>query len=401
MQRFTLGFAAVAFALAGLVTIALPAQAASLTSAQIQSVIGLLQSFGVGSTTIMQVQSALTGSAVVSVSPLPSTVTSVCPTFSEDLGRGHSDKHSHGDAVSALQRFLESASSTGYSAGVTGYFGPETEGAVKAWQAAHGVPATGFVGPLTRAAITHACNPSHRDDTVPSANHSNISLSAQPTEGVAPLPVRFSTVGASSTQQYVLTYGDGSISGAFAGGSTTVHTYTKAGDYTATLSPYVACMYSTPRCEIAVMMLAQTHVVVTSTSSATSTATATTTPRIISLQPTSGAIGTQVTIGGSGFTGDNTILLNGAVAAKNVAAQPAIFHCPMIPAGSTTTTCGNYAQTLTFRVPDSMGPYCPAGQFCALYLLRVAPGAYALSVRNENGTSATSTFTVASSSAQE
>ncbi len=398
MQRFILGLAAAAFALTGLVTLALPAQAASLTSAQIQSVIGLLQSFGVASTTIMQVQSALTGSAVVSVSTAPAVGT-VCPTLSEDFGRGYSDKHSRGDAVSALQRFLEKARAD-YSAGVTGYFGPETEGAVKAWQAAHGVPATGFVGPLTRAAIAHACNSSHRDDAVPSAYHSSISLFAQPTIGEAPLPVRFSTSGASSTQQYILTYGDGSISGAFSGSSTIMHTYAKAGDYTATLSPYVACMYSTPRCEIAVMMLAQAHVIVTGTSSATSTV-ATTTPKIISVQPTVGAIGTQVTIGGNGFTGDNTVFFNGGVVAKSVAAKPAIFNCPMTPAGSTTTACGSYAQTLTFGVPGSMGPYCPAGQFCPLYLLRVTPGAYALSVQNENGASATSTFTVASSSAQE
>jgi hypothetical protein len=35
----------------------------------------------------------------------------------------------------------------------TGVFGPLTEAAVKLYQAAHGVPATGFVGPLTRAAL--------------------------------------------------------------------------------------------------------------------------------------------------------------------------------------------------------------------------------------------------------
>lgn len=35
----------------------------------------------------------------------------------------------------------------------TGYFGPITLAAVKAYQAAHGVPATGFVGPLTRAEL--------------------------------------------------------------------------------------------------------------------------------------------------------------------------------------------------------------------------------------------------------
>jgi hypothetical protein len=35
----------------------------------------------------------------------------------------------------------------------TGYFGPLTEAAVKLYQAAHGIPTTGFVGPLTRAQL--------------------------------------------------------------------------------------------------------------------------------------------------------------------------------------------------------------------------------------------------------
>lgn len=40
-----------------------------------------------------------------------------------------------------------------FTATPTGYFGPITESAVKAYQSAHGIPSTGFVGPLTRAQL--------------------------------------------------------------------------------------------------------------------------------------------------------------------------------------------------------------------------------------------------------
>jgi len=64
---------------------------------------------------------------------------------------------STGPSVVALQTTLISA---GYSipaiasgAAAKGYFGAQTQAAVKLYQAAHGVPNTGFVGPLTRAAL--------------------------------------------------------------------------------------------------------------------------------------------------------------------------------------------------------------------------------------------------------
>src|SRR5882724_12177372 len=64
---------------------------------------------------------------------------------------------STGSDVVNLQTMLISA---GYSipsiasgAAAKGYFGSQTQAAVKAYQAAHDVPSTGFVGPLTRAAL--------------------------------------------------------------------------------------------------------------------------------------------------------------------------------------------------------------------------------------------------------
>lgn len=73
-------------------------------------------------------------------------------TFSTNLTVG-----STGPAVVALQTALIAQGynipSIASGAATKGYFGAQTQAAVKAYQAAHGVPATGFVGPLTRAAL--------------------------------------------------------------------------------------------------------------------------------------------------------------------------------------------------------------------------------------------------------
>lgn len=69
-------------------------------------------------------------------------------TFSTTLKRGY-----RGPAVVALQQFLNTKGNTGYPVPVTGYFGPRTEAAVKAFQVAQGIPATGKVWTRTLAAM--------------------------------------------------------------------------------------------------------------------------------------------------------------------------------------------------------------------------------------------------------
>ncbi|OYV26774.1 MAG: hypothetical protein B7W98_02955, partial [Parcubacteria group bacterium 20-58-5] len=125
-------------------TFALSAQAAGLTSTQVQSILSLLSSFGADSATIANVNAALTGA--------PSTTTTTTTTsasscsFTKDL-----TVKSSGSEVTCLQQALIAA---GYSipAGATGYFGAQTVAAVSAWQKAVGItPAAGYFGAISRA----------------------------------------------------------------------------------------------------------------------------------------------------------------------------------------------------------------------------------------------------------
>ena len=165
-----------------------------------------------------------------------------------------------------------------------------------------------------------------------------------------------------------------------------------------------SCYYSEPRCLIASRQTTPgTYNVSVQNSNGTSNATTftvtgetSTAPlQIISITPSSGQVGTTVTLGGNGFTSDNIIHFGGGAIA-HVAAAQAIFNCPMLPAGS-TGGCGAYSQTLIFTVPQSVGPYCAPGMACPMYLQLITPGTYNVYVENSNGTSNTVTFSVTGS----
>ncbi len=78
---------------------------------------------------------------------VPTVVTSTNFMFTSNLGYGMRSAD-----VVQLQNRLKMAGYFTYPTS-TGYFGPITRAAVKAYQTANGIPSTGFVGVLTRGAL--------------------------------------------------------------------------------------------------------------------------------------------------------------------------------------------------------------------------------------------------------
>ena len=284
MRLFAVKIAGLALVGVLVVGATMPVQASSLTSAQVSAVVNLLQAFGADASVIADVQLALGGQGTTVPSPVPyqtlipasTQLGQSCATFSSNLYQGVSDTQPGGD-VATLQSFL------GISP--TGYFGPITRSAVVEWQSTNGVSATGYVGPMTRAAIR--CSTDYTSTSngtiigtvsgtisnpVPTpTSTSNPSFSATPTSGAAPLAVTFTTNGLDPTGQYIIEYGDGSNSGqitvpacmnVYSCSVSTNHTYTAAGIHTAILSPYFACLYSTPLCMVPARILGSVTVTV-------------------------------------------------------------------------------------------------------------------------------------------
>ena len=148
------------------------ANAAALSAAQVEAVIGLLQSFGVDPATISQVQTDLGNQGSASTTPADYSTNantggetntgsgSSCAAISNGLHLGSDDHETNGD-VSRLQTFLKSDPSVYPEGLVTGYYGKATEDAVRRWQAALGIvsggdaSSTGYgaVGPKTRDSL--------------------------------------------------------------------------------------------------------------------------------------------------------------------------------------------------------------------------------------------------------
>jgi len=78
-----------------------------------------------------------------------------CYAYTRNLTIG-----SQGADVTALQDYLTGTGHFTFSGGSTGYFGPITQSAVSAWQAANGVsPTAGYFGPLSMAMYNSVCTP--------------------------------------------------------------------------------------------------------------------------------------------------------------------------------------------------------------------------------------------------
>jgi len=94
---------------------------------------------------------------------------------------------------------------------------------------------------------------------------------------------------------------------------------------------------------------------------------------ITNINPDSATVGTTVTITGQGFTNDNTIFFAGGAISN-------------IPSSSGTT--------INFTIPSAIGPYCPPGTACPMYVRLITSGTYSLYVTNSNGTSNTESITI-------
>ncbi len=102
-------------------------------------------------------------------------------------------------------------------------------------------------------------------------------------------------------------------------------------------------------------------------------------PTITALAPTTGPVGTEVTISGGGFTSQGNAVYFGAGYIPNLA--------------STDGT------TLVFTVPGSLDPACLFAQpRCLLPSYATQPGTYHLAVASPNGMSNRVIFTVVASS---
>jgi hypothetical protein len=298
------------------------------------------------------------------------------PGLIKNLWRG-----TQGDGVSALQQTL---SMLGYfNANATGYFGPITFNALVAFQRAEGVPTTGYFGPLSFAALSRRCgNPG--PNPIP-----KVSFSADPTSGKAPLDVSFMGTGVTGGSQYIIDFGDGAHSEPLAaidvcmhlsdgsGGCPKVqtnHTYATNGTYTATLQPYISCMWSNPRCMIATMPLGTVTITVGAEVSAT--------PRIDRVSPAHAQMGENVAITGTGFSTDAIV----------------DFYQNGVSFGSTKDLTVVDSGHITLTVPEWVGPRCRPYQMCTAMARPLPDGVYTIAVETNDGVSNQVAFTKGSSS---
>ena len=116
--------------------------ASGLSPSQAQAIISLLQSFGADPSVISSVSADLGGQT---------TTASTASTGSGYVFTSYLSPGSTSQDVTELQTILTQQGL--FSAPITGYYGTETENAVIAFQAAHGLDQLGVVGPATRAAL--------------------------------------------------------------------------------------------------------------------------------------------------------------------------------------------------------------------------------------------------------
>ena len=151
------------------------AQAASLTTDQINSIVSLLQSFGADTKTVTNVQLVLNGQRPQddhgSGAGMSSSTWAGATSTPRDMSPGQMGKMvclrlvrdlrvgAQGDDVRKLQELLAQDPSVGFTASSTGFFGPMTAKALMRFQMNNGIASStdGRVGTLTRGFFQRAC----------------------------------------------------------------------------------------------------------------------------------------------------------------------------------------------------------------------------------------------------
>jgi hypothetical protein len=282
---------------------------------------------------------------------------------------------SRGAQVTTLQNFLSDGGF--YSSNARGYFGSITKKAVKAFQKSSGVPATGFVGAMTRQKISANCS---QGDPI-STSSLNIT-SPKPGE----------KWGRGSVQKIQWT--DKNV-------------YIVTAKYDIFIAPKSPCPVGRP----CTLMMIKPYTIATSTTLSTdgylwnvglladvdrtlpdgayyikvcptggsdcaqsgnitiSTAANSIAPKVLQLAPSSGVVGQQVTLTGNNFTGSNIIN----------------FGYGVIPNVAST----NNGTVITFTVPSQLNPACyyATPVHCMVVTMVTPPNVYKISVTNENGSS--------------
>jgi peptidoglycan hydrolase-like protein with peptidoglycan-binding domain len=177
-------FVAVAFAFSA-------SSALALTQAQTDSIIGLLEGFGVDAATVANVRATLSGQPTSGGGSSSGSSSAACGPYTSDLTMG-----STGPQVINLQTYLVDMGFLTIPAGVNkGYFGSLTQAALANYQAANNVlPSVGYFGPLTRASVAANCGGS---TTTGGGTTTTTTTTSSKLEGV----------GAGSVDTYTLTSG--------------------------------------------------------------------------------------------------------------------------------------------------------------------------------------------------
>lgn len=121
---------------------------------------------------------------------------------------------------------------------------------------------------------------------------------------------------------------------------------------------------------------------------------------ISTITPTSGLVGTSVSIMGSGFTSNSTVYFGGAVVGTTEISYGTANGCAQN--NGTNSGCVGYSPAhITFTIPQYITP-CPPNANCIQLAQQVIQGTYPVYVRNYDGSvSNTVNFTVTSSGSNQ